>query len=137
MLKYSGGVSTVQTFQFTGNIVGQPLTELEISPITSVCVAGDGESWYQGVREIASNILIGYTNLTRDLNRYRNRITYIPAGVGNSLRQSLAEEGRSFNLATLKLEIESQINPVIALEGDEQPRREVRIPWSSRLPSRT
>ena len=115
-----GQRSTVQTFLISGEagIVGQPVTAEEESPISAVCIAGRADSWYEGARDIASRILLEGSNIHQDLNRYRNRIQFVPASVAAAMRLSLPRQEReSATGLDLRSKIEGKIRPMIALDA--------------------
>ena len=121
VLKLAQGVSTMQTFQYDGNIVGQPVTELENSPVTVICTAGDGDSWYQGARDVAARIMISETLLAQELSQYINRIRYLPASILANLQASRASGAAPLSPSALKAEIDSMVRPVIAMGFEDQP----------------
>lgn len=122
VLRHINGVSTVQTLQYNGAVVGEALTEEEVSPVTAVCVAGDQRSWYGGIKDTAARILIELTNMDQDFNLHRNRIQYLPAGVSDNVRESLSREDRPTSIRAIRDEIMTQVRPLVSLgDGDEPP----------------
>lgn len=114
------GRAIVQTFMYTENsVVGQPVTGPEVSPITEVCTAGEGDSWYGGVKDLASQIIIEYTNSLQDINRFRNRTRFMPVSVANEIRNSLTMAGRQATLTQITNLWEDLIRPVVGLVEDD------------------
>ena len=140
--KVSMGRATVQTFMYDGAvIVGVPVTPLLESPITEVCVAGNGESWYEGVKGLAAQIIIGYTNLIQDENRFRNRAMYVDAGVVAQLQAMLPPMDRPANSHELRAVYDKLVRPLIPIAKDHQPPTmkeeidlsDMRETWRSQL----
>ena len=111
VLKFYGARSTMQVFEFDSSLViGSPLTPLSASPITAICVAGTGDSWYPGLQTVASNIIRGYTLRMVDVNRYRNRIEYLPTGLVDSMAEQAGGDAPG-NPTGLRRTIDALIAP--------------------------
>ena len=89
VVKFRDGVGYEQVLEYHPNIVGQPLTPLRISPIKAICVSGSWNSWYSGIRNLAAQLLTGMAVQNLQLNRYANRITYVPVQALDGIRDDV------------------------------------------------
>ena len=129
VIKMSQGVSTIQHFLLAGGIVGSAITGLEPAPIRAIVTAGMGDSWYGAAKPIAAALVSQFSNLEIELNRWYNRATYYSAGVGNSMREQLTNEGRGLDLRAIKVMLDKTVRPVILLQGEDiAPINEVNAP---------
>lgn len=72
-------VNEVAVYELHGNVVGQLLQGPEPAGITSLCTAGDGDSWYGDAQTMLARMMIRVTNHDRTLNLSDNRPMMVPA----------------------------------------------------------
>ena len=88
-------MNTTQIFHFDGGSTIGELIEEYPSPITAVCVAGEGAGWYQGAKDIAARIILEKSLINIDLNRHRNRIQVNPTSVVQAILDQFPDEIRA------------------------------------------
>lgn len=122
VMKLIGETSTVQTFAYDGNIIQEALTGIEQSPITAICVAGTGDSWYGSVRTLVSGIISSLTNIDVSINRFTNKPVYIPANVYENIRLSLQDAVKvAPSLAQISAEFNKVVRPSISIDPESEP----------------
>ena len=121
--KLLNGKATEQLFELYGEQqIGKAVGEPVESPITQICVAGEGLGWYDIAKDLVARILIGLALKEQDINRFRNMITYLPAEVGTVIKDSIVtSEGTNPTLTDYKAEIDKLRFPYIPLMGNDVP----------------
>lgn len=107
-------VNTIQIFQYSGQEIGDPLTPEVFAGITSVCVAGQADGWYQDAKRVVAQYMIRLTNNERVKNKSDNRPLYLPNGfllnvpIGKPMTPQ--EQLNSMN---------NIVNPVVSVSKDD------------------
>ena len=115
VIKLRDGVATEQTFSYAPDIVGQPLTPEQPSPVTNICVAGGWDPWYGSAREVAAALIITLSVQGVQLNRYANRPLYVPMQIMDALRQELPQPGATMSAAMAAFN--NLTRPAIGISG--------------------
>ena len=122
VIKLIGELSTVQIFRYDGTTVGDALTGVEASPVSAICVAGQGDSWYGSVQSLVSSIISSLTNIDVAINRFENRAKYYPAGVIDNVRQAVLSLGMTATPEELSARLNNIVRPILTLgANDEEP----------------
>ena len=113
------GPNTEQHFRFDGQIVGQPITGISQSPITQVCVAGMGEPWYDGVRDVAARVMLDLSNIEQDQNFHRNRIEYVPSEVAAAIRDTITMDSMTPTATAVREALRGMLRPVVPISEED------------------
>lgn len=121
--------STVEIYELSGRdgVVGRRLSGPSMSSVTAACVAGDGDSFYPGSKDLAAQIILDFSNIEQDLNRDRNMIELFPAEVADAIKRAAPRSQRSDDLRGLREYLYTQRFPAASFDperGMPQPRKE-------------
>ena len=133
-----GGENWVEHYEYSGTQIGRQKSR-ERSSIQAICVAGAGESWYDGSQDTAARIMIMLSLIHRAISRYENRTRYIPAEVASQIHDVIATAERGagreppMDFRSITEMLEATANPVIAVgSGDvppESPRDDLMLDY--------
>lgn len=84
-----GKPPTIQTFAYSGNQIGTPVTGVLPSKIKAVFTVGNGTSWYGGAQDAVAALMISYSMVAKILNDWANRPLYIPETVLRAMQATL------------------------------------------------
>lgn len=111
-------LSVVEEYMFDGVLVFGRMISREESPIRAVCVAGNRHGWYKESGGIVARLLITQSLIIRAINRYENRMRFIPPSLLTYLRAA-GNDRTPKTITELGRAIESVVNPY-APTGERQ-----------------
>lgn len=113
VLKYhpEENINTVQIFEYSDTgYFGAQIGPTENAGITSITVAGRGDSWYGDSRDVVARFMARLTNNDRALNRSDNRPLVLPS----SLLSTYNPEGDPMTPTQKLKNITETVNPVVS-----------------------
>ena len=126
VIKLAAGMDTAteQIMEYHPGIVGRPLTGVYESPVKSICVAGNWRSWYPGCKDIVAQLLITMGVQGSQLNRYANRIRWLPLPAFDDYRRDLGSENRPATFSEAMRAFSEEAYPYVGLSGIAEPPQE-------------
>lgn len=111
-------------YELNGSIIGRVLSGPERTAITAVCIAGGGNGWYQGVKDVAARLILQMSNIDAEINRWRNRPWYVTPNLIDAVTRQLEALGQTNTPTALFAAARALTMPVIGVDmtdGEDVP----------------
>ena len=128
VVKLLNGQAMEQVFAYTPETVGQPITPGMASDITAICVTGNWQSWYSGVKDTAAALITAISVQALQLNLYANRPVYRSQQLAAQMdERTLKMPGQEqLSMQQLSEQFDRLVRPVLLIsEGIDPPAESI------------